>query len=158
MDKDRKDQPWVPITRPSVPYRNPAASEASPGAQDLRFEVLQHPRGGMPDEIRVTNGLGLSRVYVSQESANAARESIDIIFDGPPDQEATRLVDVQDEHGLPGGAWLEGDDGSWALRITPFDFSEEAVRQAEEATRERSENEEPEDDENDEPPEEERGP
>lgn len=158
MDKDRKDQPWMPITRPSASDPNAAPLETHSGSQDLQFEVLRRSSpGGMPEEIKVTNRMGLSRVYVSHENANAVREFIDIIFDGPPDHEATHLVDVQDEHGLPAGAWMEGDDGSWALRITPFDFSEEAVRRAEQEAREQGEDEEPEYEEDDEPPEEARG-
>lgn len=158
MEKDRKDQPWIPITR-SGSEQGPAPLETTGGQQELRFEVLgQASAGGMPPEIKVTNRMGLSRVYVARDNSNQVREFIDIILDGPPDHEATHLVDVQDERGLPAGAWMEVDDGSWALRITPFDFTEEGVRQAEEGAREqRGEREEPEYEEEDEPPEEERG-
>lgn len=115
------------------------------------------PPGGMPEEIGVTNRLGLSQVHIPQQTAGTAREFVDIIFDGPPDPEATHLVDVQDERGLPAGAWMEGDDGSWALRITRFDFSEEGVRRAEEDAREQQEEHEEPGEEDNEPPEEERG-
>ena len=155
MDKDRKDQPWIPTTR-SGSERSSPPSEINDAQQGLRFEVLRQGSapGGMPEEIRVTNRLGLSRVYVAQQASPTARDFIDIIFDGPPDQEATHLLDVQDERGLPAGEWLESDDGSWALRIAPFDFTEDGVKRAEEdASEHESEHEEPEEEE---PPEEER--
>lgn len=52
-------------------------------------------------------------------------EYIDIVFDGPPDHEAGRFVEVEDDQGqsVKIGEWIEptrdksGDDGFWRLRI-----------------------------------------
>lgn len=45
---------------------------------------------------------------------------IDIVFDGPPDHEAPRFVEVENEKGesISAGEWLKRPDGCWVLRIT----------------------------------------
>lgn len=44
---------------------------------------------------------------------------IDIVFDGPPDNESGRFVEVENEagEGINAGGWIERDDGYWVLRI-----------------------------------------
>lgn len=44
---------------------------------------------------------------------------INIVFDGPPDHDAPRFVEVEDESGnsISIGEWLPRVDGNWALRI-----------------------------------------
>ncbi len=44
---------------------------------------------------------------------------IDVVFDGPPDHEAGRFVEVEDPEGasVKVGEWVERDDGYWALRL-----------------------------------------
>ena len=99
------------------------------------------------------------------ELIKAIEESVSGAYSPSPGTIYPTLTMLEDQgyvrvsDGLPAGAWMEGDDGSWALRITPFDFSEEGVRQAEEGARDQhGEREEPEyEEEEDEPPVEERG-
>jgi hypothetical protein len=45
--------------------------------------------------------------------------TIDVVFDGPPNHEAGRFVEVEDAHGtsINAGEWVEREDGFWALRI-----------------------------------------
>ena len=49
-----------------------------------------------------------------------AENYIDIVFDGPPDNESGRFVEVENEagEGINAGGWIERDDGYWVLRIT----------------------------------------
>lgn len=44
---------------------------------------------------------------------------IDIVFDGPPDHDMPRFVEVENEQGqsISVGTWLERPDGYWVLRI-----------------------------------------
>lgn len=48
------------------------------------------------------------------------KDTIDIVFDGPPGPEAGRFVEVENSKGesISVGKWIERDDGFWALRIT----------------------------------------
>lgn len=48
---------------------------------------------------------------------------VDVVFDGPPDHEAGRFVEVEkaDGSGVKLGNWVQRDDGYWALRITRED-------------------------------------
>ncbi|MCH8233144.1 MAG: hypothetical protein IIB82_10955, partial [Bacteroidetes bacterium] len=45
---------------------------------------------------------------------------INIIFDGPPNHESGRFVEVETDDGksINAGKWTERPDGLWALRIT----------------------------------------
>lgn len=45
---------------------------------------------------------------------------INIIFDGPPEHNAGRFVEVETDDGksLKIGEWIKQKDGFWALRIT----------------------------------------
>jgi hypothetical protein len=44
--------------------------------------------------------------------------TIDIVFDGPPDHEAGRFVEVErDGESISFGEWVKREDGFWALRI-----------------------------------------
>ena len=47
-------------------------------------------------------------------------KAINIIFDGPPDHNAGRFVEVETDDGksIDAGEWIERPDGLWALRIT----------------------------------------
>ncbi len=51
---------------------------------------------------------------------------IDIVFDGPPSNEAGRFVEVENSHGvsISFGEWIQREDGYWALRISPRDVVE----------------------------------
>ena len=51
---------------------------------------------------------------------------VDIVFDGPPDPEAGRFVEVEnaDGSGVKLGNWVERGDGHWALRVTREDIEE----------------------------------
>lgn len=44
---------------------------------------------------------------------------IDIVFDGPPDRDGPRFIEVEDETGqsIEIGEWIERGNGLWALRI-----------------------------------------
>ncbi|UXE03789.1 hypothetical protein SEA_OBLADI_66 [Gordonia phage ObLaDi] len=44
---------------------------------------------------------------------------VDIVFDGPPDHEAGRFVEVEDStgRGIRFGEWIDRGNGQWALRI-----------------------------------------
>lgn len=44
---------------------------------------------------------------------------LDIVFDGPPEHEAGRFVEVEDETGasVKAGEWIDRGDGMWALRL-----------------------------------------
>jgi hypothetical protein len=46
---------------------------------------------------------------------------IDIVFDGPPDHDGGRLVEIEDAVGASVviRTWLKRADGCWVLRITP---------------------------------------
>lgn len=48
---------------------------------------------------------------------------VDIVFDGPPDHESGRFVEVEkaDRSGVKLGNWVARADGYWALRITRED-------------------------------------
>ena len=45
--------------------------------------------------------------------------AINVVFDGPPSNEAGRFVEVENDAGesISIGEWIERDDGYWALRI-----------------------------------------
>jgi hypothetical protein len=46
-------------------------------------------------------------------------QPINIIFDGPPDEQAVFVeVETDDGKSINVGKWRERDDGLWALRIT----------------------------------------
>ncbi len=55
------------------------------------------------------------------------KEFIDIVFDGPPGNEAGRFVEVEDSEGrgIRIGEWYCRDDGFWVLRIFDLDFEKE---------------------------------
>lgn len=57
---------------------------------------------------------------------------IDIVFDGPPDHEAGRFVEVEDGLGrsLSIGEWIERPDSYWALRIPLEDPAQREVLEA----------------------------
>lgn len=44
---------------------------------------------------------------------------IDVVFDGPPDHQAGRFVEVEDATGksIRAGQWIQRTDGYWTLRI-----------------------------------------
>lgn len=44
---------------------------------------------------------------------------IDVVFDGPPDHDMPRFVEVEDEFGksIRAGEWVERPDGFWYLRL-----------------------------------------
>jgi hypothetical protein len=44
---------------------------------------------------------------------------INVLFDGPPDHEAGRFIEVETDDGrsISAGEWIDRGDGSWALRI-----------------------------------------
>ena len=46
-------------------------------------------------------------------------KAINIIFDGPPDHEAGRFVEVETDDGksIRVGEWIKKENGYWALRI-----------------------------------------
>ena len=48
-----------------------------------------------------------------------SEDAINIIFDGPPDHESGRFVEVETDDGrsVRVGEWIERDYGLWALRI-----------------------------------------
>jgi hypothetical protein len=46
------------------------------------------------------------------------KETIDIVFDGPPGPDGPRFVEVErDGASISFGEWVKRDDGFWALRI-----------------------------------------
>ena len=49
-----------------------------------------------------------------------ARGAINIIFDGPPNHESGRFVEVENDQGksIKTGEWIDQKNGFWALRIT----------------------------------------
>lgn len=49
--------------------------------------------------------------------------TIDIVFDGPPDHESGRFVEVEDQNraSIKMGEWVHRDDGYWVLRLTVAD-------------------------------------
>ena len=50
-----------------------------------------------------------------------ANSYIDIVFDGPPDQDGGRLVEIDDAAGRSVSirTWHQRPDGCWVLRVTP---------------------------------------
>jgi len=54
------------------------------------------------------------------ERRNIMDQPINIIFDGPPNPNAGRFVEVETDDGksITAGEWREREDGLWALRIT----------------------------------------
>ena len=55
---------------------------------------------------------------------------INIIFDGPPNNESGRFVEVETDDGksINIGAWSEHNDGHWALRITELPTDQGSTR------------------------------
>jgi len=53
-------------------------------------------------------------------------EYIDIVFDGPPDHESGRFVEVENGSGgsIDCGEWIQRPDGYWVLRIRPVDVTD----------------------------------
>jgi hypothetical protein len=51
-------------------------------------------------------------------------DHVDIVFDGPPDPEGNRFIEVEDANGksIAFGEWIERKDGRWVLRIIAPDF------------------------------------
>ena len=49
---------------------------------------------------------------------------LDFVFDGPPDRDSPRLVEVEDEHGrsVRIGEWIKRAGGFWVLRLTAADL------------------------------------
>lgn len=47
------------------------------------------------------------------------RPYVDVVFDGPPDHDAPRFVEVEELDGrsIDAGQWIDRRDGTWALRI-----------------------------------------
>ena len=59
------------------------------------------------------------------------REFIDIVFDGPPDHDAPRFVEVEDEQGrsIDVGIWINRPGTPmWALRLYPADVTVDPAR------------------------------
>lgn len=50
-----------------------------------------------------------------------ANSRIDFLFDGPPDQDGGRLVEIDDATGRSVSirTWFRRPDGCWVLRISP---------------------------------------
>ena len=46
-------------------------------------------------------------------------KTIDVVFDGPPDHESGRFIEVEDANGksITIGEWIKRGDGNWALRL-----------------------------------------
>src|SRR5690606_20817451 len=91
---------------------------AHPG-QCRRGRHLAEPRGPGRDEHEPEGGgSGLPR-----RAGGRGVSFIDIVFDGPPEHNAPRFVEVEDEHGagIRAGDWLQRDDGYWVLRIPTTD-------------------------------------
>ncbi len=58
----------------------------------------------------------------AEEAQPAPSKTIDIVFDGPPGQQAPRFVEVENAAGasVSVGEWVHRDDGYWVLRIGAF--------------------------------------
>lgn len=58
--------------------------------------------------------------------------SVHVVFDGPPDHESGRFVEVEDDEGasLRAGTWIDRKNGQWALnlQVLSTDDAEEAPR------------------------------
>ena len=46
-------------------------------------------------------------------------EHVDIVFSGPPDHDAPRFIEVENDRGqsIAFGQWMQRPDGSWVLRF-----------------------------------------
>lgn len=51
--------------------------------------------------------------------ARGFSQRVDVVFDGPPDHEGPRFIEVEDMEGksLKAGDWIERPNGQWALRL-----------------------------------------
>lgn len=65
---------------------------------------------------------------VGRTEGSEMHQFLDIVFDGPPDYNAGRFVELEDANGrsLHAGEWLLRPDGYWVLRLTPSSFEDEA--------------------------------
>jgi hypothetical protein len=50
---------------------------------------------------------------------------IDIVIDGPPGPEGSRLIEIEsaEGHSIGIGTWSQRTDGHWVLRITATDIA-----------------------------------
>jgi hypothetical protein len=83
----------------------------------LRERLDQFEAAGFPSVAAV-----LDRVAALPPNAGESQVGdrfIDVVFDGPPEHDAGRFVEVEDEHGssIRVGEWVHRPDGLWALRI-----------------------------------------
>lgn len=62
---------------------------------------------------------------------------LDIVFDGPPEHDAGRLVEIEDSTGagVSIGTWMERPNGHWALRIPDTRATQRAIHDLTEAIR-----------------------
>jgi len=63
---------------------------------------------------------GKELVKLLQKRGNNMSRAINIIFDGPPDHDAGRFVEVETDDGksINVGEWIKREEGVWVLRIT----------------------------------------
>jgi len=62
----------------------------------------------------------LNRIKDLERGSTEEHQAINIIFDGPPDHDAGRFVEVETDDGksINVGEWIKREEGVWVLRIT----------------------------------------
>lgn len=96
---------------------------------DIRFRLRRNYSNGTGSILSIEEGRTIENALAQAEKAHAAaapntgeyQGPIDVVFDGPPDVEAGRFVEVEDLHGnsVNVGEWIDRGDGTWALRLQP---------------------------------------
>ena len=77
------------------------------------YDVLRNElRSPYPEDLKAAR-------EAPEEYEEPSLGDVDIVFDGPPDQEAGRFVEVENHEGssINIGTWVHRPDGFWVLRI-----------------------------------------
>lgn len=86
---------------------------------DLLAKLEAHTAAG----LKASPGFFLSEGDLREIARCVRNEArgrmIDIVFDGPPDQNQPHFIEVEDAEGrsIKTGEWIHRPDGYWALRI-----------------------------------------
>lgn len=71
--------------------------------------------------------------FTALDAATGEQAFIDIVFDGPPEHESGRFVEVEDMAGksIKSGKWVHREDSYWVLRIPDYRAAITALAAAE---------------------------
>lgn len=117
---------WEPETATGVPSGSleQLAADAREAVEDLELSTESN---GMDDVFTARDRAAsvlrdlVALVERNEDVATTVRETqlVDIVFDGPPEHEPGRFIEVEDMAGasVKAGEWFELDRGRWALRV-----------------------------------------